>query len=202
MMARMNEGVDVAYGQRKRRAGESLFKLITARLFYRILRRITNIDIPVDTGDFRLMSRRVVDALIAMPENHRFVRGMVAWIGFEQVAVPYHREPRRTGRTSYSFARMLGLAIDAATGFTHAPLRFVFVVAALSALLAIGLILWSLYVYFAYATVPGWASVTVIFLFFSALQLFSIGLIGEYVGRIFTEVKDRPLYLVKKVYRK
>jgi dolichol-phosphate mannosyltransferase len=201
MLARMNEGADVVYGQRRARKGESLFKRATARLFYRSLRRITAVPIPVDAGDFRLMSRRVVDALLAMPESHRFVRGMVAWVGFEQAALPYEREPRRTGKTHYPFSRMLGLALDAATGFAAAPLRFVFVVAALSVLLAIGLIVWSIFAFTTGVTVPGWTSLMVVFLFFSALQLFCVGLIGEYVGRIFTEVKNRPLYLIKQVYR-
>jgi dolichol-phosphate mannosyltransferase len=201
MMKLMDEGADVVYGQRTERPGDSLFKKVTARLFYRLLARSTNVEIPVDTGDFRLMKRAVVDVLNSMPEAHRFVRGMVAWIGFTQVPIRYSRSERVAGATKYPFAKMWRLAIDGITAFATAPLRFAFGMAVFAVLLAIVLLGWSIFAFFFEDAVPGWSSLMVVFLFFTAVQLVSVAIIGEYIGRIFIQTKGRPLYVIRHVYR-
>lgn len=200
MMRLMDEGADVVYGQRLTRKGESLFKNVTAKLFYRFLARSTNVDIPLDTGDFRLMRRAVVDVLNRMPEAHRFVRGMVAWVGFNQVPLRYARAERFAGATKYPFRKMVRLALDAITAFATAPLRFAFGIALFAVFLALLLLGWSIYVYFFHDAVPGWSSLMVVFLFFTAVQLFSVAIIGEYIGRIFIQTKGRPLFVIRNVY--
>lgn len=201
MMRVMDEGADVVYGQRKSRAGETTFKKSTAALFYRLLRRLTDTSIPLDTGDFRLMRREVVDVLNAMPEQHRFVRGMVSWIGYNQVALPYDRSPRISGRTNYKLGKMISLALDAITGFSTAPLRLGTYAAAWFMGLALILAVYILYSVVFIGAVKGWASLFLGFLVFSSVQLFCIGLVGEYVGRIYIESKRRPLYVIKEIYR-
>ena len=201
MWVQMDAGADVVYGKRNRRQGESILKRATAFAFYRLLGSVTNVPIPIDAGDFRLMSRRVVNILVSMPESHRFVRGMVAWIGLTQVPVCYDRDPRYAGVTKYSPSKMLGLALDAFTAFAAAPLRLVFLMATLSALLAGILLAWAIYSYLYLDAIPGWASLMVVFLFFTSVQLFALAVIGEYVGRIFMQTKNRPLYVVKAVHR-
>ncbi len=200
MLARWREGLDVVYGQRVERRGESLFKRVTAAAFYRLLRRLTPVPIPVDTGDFRLMDRRVVDELRRLREHHRFVRGMVAWLGFRQGAVRYERAPRLAGETKYPLRKMLRFALDAAISFSFLPLRIATLLGLLTAALCLG--------YAAFAVVakltgaaelPGWASLMVAILFLGAVQLVSLGIVGEYVGRIYEEVKGRPLYVVDRV---
>jgi dolichol-phosphate mannosyltransferase len=201
MMAEMNRGADVVYGQRMSRENESWFKLASARLFYRLLSRVTSVPIPPNTGDFRLMTRQVVDILNSMPETHRFIRGMVSWIGFKQVPVWYERKSRFAGETKYPLAKMITLASDAVTAFATAPLRFVYTLAFAAALLAFGLIVWSVYSYLFENAVPGWSSLMVVVLTFSAIQLFALGIIGEYIGRIFIQVKGRPMFIIKQVHR-
>lgn len=201
MMRVMDEGADVVYGQRKSRAGETTFKKSTAALFYRLLQRLTDTSIPLDTGDFRLMRREVVDVLNAMPEQHRFVRGMVSWIGYNQVALPYDRSPRVSGRTNYHLGKMISLALDAITGFSTAPLRLGTYAAAWFMGLALILAVYILYSVVFIGAVKGWASLFLGFLVFSSVQLFCIGLVGEYVGRIYIESKRRPLYVIKEIYR-
>ncbi|MGO4704950.1 glycosyltransferase family 2 protein [Microvirga sp. 2MCAF38] len=201
MMKVMDAGADVVYGQRRAREGESWFKLATAKLFYRALSRIAAFPIPHDTGDFRLMSRQVVDILNSMPESHRFIRGMVAWIGFDQVPMLYDRHARFAGETKYPFGKMLLLASDAMTAFAVAPLRFVYSLALVAALLAVLMIGWSFFAYLLNDTSPGWASLMVVVLAFSSVQLFCLGVIGEYISRIFTQVKGRPLFVIKAVHR-
>ncbi|CAA9265795.1 MAG: Glycosyltransferase [uncultured Chthoniobacterales bacterium] len=201
MVARWREGYQVAYGQRSERAGETRVKLWTARTFYRWMNRLSRVQHPVDTGDFRLMDRAVVEALLRMPERDRFLRGMVSWVGFRQVAVPYRRAARYAGESKYPVAKMLRFASDAVFSFSLAPLRLAvwsgFFVMFL-ALLGIG-----------YAVVirvffdptnweRGWASIFVAILFMGGVQLISLGIIGEYVGRIYGEVKQRPLYFVRE----
>lgn len=198
MVARWREGYDVVYGQRTERQGESAFKRATAAIFYRLLRKLTNVEIPLDTGDFRLMSRPVVEALQAMPEHHRFVRGLVAWAGFRQCALPYKRDARAAGETKYPLRKMLTFALDATLAFSYLPLRVATALGALVALASLGYAAFAVYARFVEGlTVPGWTSIMVALLFLGAVQLLCVGLIGEYLGRVYEEVKGRPLYLVQ-----
>lgn len=200
MMTQMDAGADVVYAQRNRRAGEPRFKLATAALFYRLLAQISDTHIPVDTGDFRLMSRRVVDVIVSMPEGHRFIRGLVAWIGLKQVPLRYDRAERFAGKTKYPFFKMLAFSLDAITAFAAAPLRIVFLASIVAMGLAMVAMIWTFYSFFFLDAVAGWSSLMVVFLFFTSIQLFSLAFIGEYVGRTFMESKRRPLYLVKATY--
>lgn len=201
MMQLMDGGADVVYGQRRSRGGESAFKKSAAAAFYRVLRRVADTGIPVDVGDFRLMRREIVDVLNAMPEHHRFIRGMVSWVGYNQVPLPYDRAPRPSGKSGYSLGRMMRLALDAITGFSTAPLRFATYVACSFLLLAALLAVYVLYSVTFLGVVRGWASLFLAFLVFSSVQLFCLGLMGEYIGRIFVETKRRPLYVIKEVFR-
>lgn len=201
MIAKWKEGYDVVYGVRNSREGETWWKLITAKLFYRLIHRITSVDIPLDTGDFRLMDRRVVDAIGNMSERNRFLRGMVPWVGFKQIGVEYARQPRFAGESKYSSTRkMLGFAMDAITSFSYFPLRlatfFGFVMASISGL-AIMLVIF-LRLFWAEQAFTGQATTLVTVLFLGGVQLISLGIIGEYLGRIYDEVKGRPLYLVDR----
>ena|GEM_PF-58705 len=202
MIARWREGYDVVYAVRRNRQGESAFKLLTARMFYRITRRLTKVSIPVDTGDFRLMSRRVVDALQGMRERHRFIRGLVAWLGFPQAAVYYDRNERHAGSSKYPVSKMLRFAIDGITSFSDVPLRiatwFGFIVSAVAFVVAIVEIL--IRVFTGY-NLPGYTSTIFAILFLGGVQLIGIGILGEYVGRIHDEIKGRPLYLISTVER-
>lgn len=198
MMARMDQGADVVYGRRTQRKGESLFKRATAALFYRALRRLTDVDIPADTGDFRLMSRRVTDELLKLPEQHRFLRGLVAWVGFTQVPLDYVREARFAGETKYPLKKMVKFAFDAIAGFSSAPLRLATLFAGLAMLLSFGVGLYVLVSWLFFDTVRGWASLLAIVALFSAVQLFCLGMLGEYVGRIYGEAKGRPLFVIRE----
>ena len=203
MIAKWREGNDVVYGIRQSREGETWFKLFTAKLFYRLIYRITNINIPLDTGDFRLMDRRVVDAIRRMPERNRFLRGMVPWVGFKQTGVEFQRQARYAGEAKFnSIRKMLPFAIDAITSFSYFPLQlatfFGFVCAALSALAIIVVIIVRLFL--ATPWLEGQATTLVSVLFLGGVQLISLGIIGEYLGRIYDEVKGRPLYLVDKTW--
>jgi dolichol-phosphate mannosyltransferase len=200
MMQKIEEGADVVYARRKRRKGESWFKTHTASVFYRLLGRIGGTQIPVDTGDFRLMKRNIVDLLVRMPEAHRFIRGLVAWIGFTQVPITYERDARFAGQTKYPFYRMLAFSLDAITAFATAPLRIMFLIAILAMGLAVLMLGWTFYSFFFLKVVPGWSSAMTVFLFFASLQLFALAIIGEYVGRIFIESKRRPLYVIRAMY--
>jgi len=199
MMAAMDAGADVVYGQRVARDGEGLFKRATAFVFYRILSMFSEVDIPKDTGDFRLMTRTVVDSLNQMPEQHRFVRGMVAWLGFTQVPLRYSRQRRFAGRTKYSAAKMIRFAIDAVTSFSIAPLRLSSLLAVFCFILAGGLGVWVLYAWLRLRVLQGWTSLAILFLFFSGVQLLMLGVIGEYVGRTYVEAKRRPLFVIREV---
>jgi dolichol-phosphate mannosyltransferase len=199
MMARMDEGHDVVYGQRVRREGESWFKKSTASVFYRLLSRMADIEIARDTGDFRLMSRRALDQLNAMPERYRFIRGMVSWIGFSQAALPYVREPRFAGKTKYPVRRMVALALDAITGFSIVPLRFASHLGFAFGLLGILALGWTLYGWLAGDVVEGWTSLASVVLILGSVQLFVLGIFGEYLGRMYMEAKGRPLYVVSEI---
>lgn len=201
MMQAMDQGADVVYGQRISRQGESWFKRATAKLFYRLLRRLTDVEIPVDSGDFRLVSRRVVELLADMPEQHRFLRGMVSWIGMRQVAVGYDRDERRQGRTHYPFGRMLRLALDAITSFSIRPLRIASMIGLGFGILGFVGVAYAVVGWAIGRTVPGWTSVMVVVLMLGGIQLFVIGILGEYLGRLYIEAKRRPLFIVDEIVR-
>ena len=191
-------GHDVVYGLRTERQGESAFKIWSAQLFYRAIARLSDIKIPQNVGDFRLMSRRAVDAFLSMPERDRFVRGMVSWLGFSQVAVPYQRAPRMAGETKYPLFKMFKLAADGILSFSIVPLQLATWIGLASAMMAIlGIVLILANRLFTRSWVPGWASITIAVLFMGGAQLVCLGLIGEYLGRTYGESKHRPLYLVK-----
>ena len=197
MLNRWRRGADVAYGVRTQREGETAFKRWTAKAFYRILGRLTDTAIPLDTGDFRLMDRKVVDAFLAMPERDRFVRGMVAWAGFRQEPVPFQRAARAAGETKYPLKKMLRFAIDGILSFSMVPLRL----ATYIGFLASGLALLGIVYAFALRLltdvwIAGWTLLLIAILFLGGVQLVLIGIFGEYLGRIYGEVKRRPLYLV------
>ena len=197
MLRRYLDGVDVAYGMRASRDGETFFKVFSARLFYLIVRRLTRIDIPLDTGDFRLMSRRALNVFNSMPERHRFVRGMVPWLGFRQEPVKYARAKRFAGNTKYPLGKMLALALDGITSFSNAPLRtsyFMGVCVGIgSAFIAFYIVVNKLVTGY---PVQGWSSLMVAILFLGSVQLVTIGILGEYIGRIYDEVKGRPLFIL------
>jgi len=201
MLEKWREGYEVVYAVRARREGESWFKLATASLFYRILYRITDVDIPLDTGDFRLMDRQVVKAVQSMREQHRFLRGMVSWVGFNQIGVEYERGKRFSGTTNYPLRKMLRFAWDGITGFSYLPLQLAtylgFAVAGLSAI-AIAIVIY-LRAFTGQQPLEGQATTLVTALFLGGVQLISLGIIGEYLGRIYNEVKGRPLYIVRDV---
>ncbi|NNJ11595.1 glycosyltransferase family 2 protein [Chloroflexales bacterium ZM16-3] len=202
LVAKWREGYEVVYAVRAEREGETWFKTVTAALFYRLIVQITSVNIPVDTGDFRLMDRKVVDTLSRMREHHRFMRGLSVWVGFKQAGVPYRRHARKAGDTKYPLRKMLKFALDGITSFSYLPLQLAtylgFITAALSLLFLIAVVMMRLF----YAGDPidsafyGQASTLAMVLFLGAVQLVSIGIIGEYVGRIYDEVKGRPLYIV------
>jgi dolichol-phosphate mannosyltransferase len=194
------DGYDVVYGVRTEREGETAFKLWTAKYFYRFIGRLSDTEIPLDTGDFRLMDRRVVDALLAMPERDRFVRGMVSWIGFSQLAVPYRRAARHAGTTKFSLIKMIRFAMDGIVSFSILPLRLAtWIGFAASAIAILGILVAILERIFGVeGLVKGWASLVIAVLFLGGVQLICMGIIGEYVGRIYGESKRRPLYVVRE----
>lgn len=199
MMARMDDGCDVVFGQRVKREGETFFKKASAYAFYRLLDRMVDIDIPPDTGDFRLMSRRAVDALNSMPEHHRFIRGMVSWIGLRQEALPYHRAARFAGKTKYPLSKMIRFAIDAITGFSVRPLRMASYFGIGFGIATLLMLTYVFIHYFTGRTVEGWTSLTVIVLAVGSVQLLVAGVMGEYLGRLYVESKGRPLFIVQEV---
>jgi dolichol-phosphate mannosyltransferase len=197
MYAKMKEGFEVVYAKRKSRKGESVLKKITAKWFYRILASITSIDIPVDTGDFRLMDKKIVDVLRSMPEQQKFLRGQISWIGFNQTYVEYNRDERHGGETGYTYKKMLRFALDGITSFSNLPLKFAtaagFVVSGITFIV----ILYALYARFISKDfVPGWTSLILAVLFIGGVQLITIGIIGEYISRLSANVRNRPLYIM------
>ena len=204
-LAKYREGYDVVYAVRRTRKGESPFKLLTASLFYRTIRKLTRVSIPVDTGDFRLMSRRVVEALKRSPERHRFLRGLVSWVGYRQTGVEYDRDERLSGQTKYPFTKMMSFAVDGITSFSDVPLRFAsyvgFGASAIALLLAITIAIFKISNINPPQFERGWASTITAVLFLGGVQLISLGILGEYIGRIYDEVKGRPLYLISEIER-
>lgn len=199
MMRLMDQGADVVYGRRRIREGESGFKKLSAKLFYRTLNALSDVPIPIDTGDFRLINRRVLDALLQMPEQARFIRGMVSWIGFNQVPLEYDRSERLSGETKYPFSKMMRLGVDAIVSFSIRPLRLTIYSSIISGLVGLTLVAYVLGSWLSGNTVPGWASATTFVLILGSLQLLCLGILGEYVGRIYGEVKRRPLFLIKGI---
>jgi dolichol-phosphate mannosyltransferase len=198
MMKMWRDGFDVVYAKRRSRAGETIFKKITAKIFYRLFAAMIPIEVPLDTGDFRLMSRRVVLTLRALRETHRFVRGMVSWVGFKQTAVLYDRPARVAGETKYPLRKMLRFAIDGITSFSILPLRFSTYLGMTMSVLSVAYALWAVIVHFVLKqTVAGWTATVVLIALLASVQLLMIGILGEYVGRIYEAVKLRPLYIVR-----
>jgi polyisoprenyl-phosphate glycosyltransferase len=199
MLLRWRDGVDVAYGVRSEREGETALKLWTAKAFYRSINRVSEVPIPLDTGDFRLMDRAVVDALLNMPERDRFVRGMVAWLGFRQEAVPYKRAARLAGVTKYPLRKMLRFAVDGILSFSLAPLRMaIWMGFATAGVAVLGLVSALLMRLLTNIWVPGWTLLFIACSTIGGIQLIFMGVLGEYVGRIYGEVKRRPLYVVRE----
>jgi dolichol-phosphate mannosyltransferase len=199
MRVMRSEDADVVYGVRRSRSGETAFKRATAHGFYRLLSRATEVDIPLDAGDFRLMSRRALEALLAMPEQARFIRGMVAWIGFRQVPFLYDRNERFAGETKYPLKKMMRFALDALTGFSSAPLKLA---SHAGFALSIGSLILIIYIAYAWATgrsIQGWTSLMLVVVVLGAVQMFVLALMGEYIGRLYNEAKRRPLYIVQEV---
>jgi len=195
------EKADVVYGQRNERRGESPFKRFTASLFYRLLNSLTDTKIPVDTGDFRLMSRRTLDELNRMPEQHRFIRGMVSWIGFRQVPLHYERKERFSGETKYPFKKMMRFAIDAISGFSILPLRFATYLGFVFSVLGLVFFIYTAYSYFSGIAIQGWTTLMTVVLILGSGQLFVLGVIGEYLGRLYVQSKNRPLFIIEEVVR-
>jgi polyisoprenyl-phosphate glycosyltransferase len=199
MIQRWQEGYDVVYGVRTDREGETRFKLFTATVFYRLIRWLSDTEIPLDTGDFRLLDRKVVDAIVSMPERDRFIRGMVSWTGFRQIGVPYRRAARFAGETKYPLPKMVRFALDGILSFSVKPLRLSTLIGFVSAGLALTGILYALVIrLFTQRWVTGWTALIIAILFLGGAQLISLGIIGEYIGRLYGEAKRRPLYLVRE----
>ncbi len=202
MAAKWREGYEVVYAVREHRQGESWFKRASAAVFYRILRKLTKTDIPVDTGDFRLVDRKALRSVCRMPENHRFLRGMFAWIGYRQTGVMFRRPERYAGVTKYPLRKMIKLAADGILGFSNEPLRLGiklgFLVA--GAAMLYGLVMAALKMMGVIPTVSGWTSLMVVITFLGGIQLIVIGIIGEYLGRVYDEVRRRPLYIVRDTH--
>tara|TARA_X000000950_G_scaffold288462_1_gene405372 strand:+ start:1210 stop:2157 length:948 start_codon:yes stop_codon:yes gene_type:complete len=199
MMKCMDEGYDVVFGQRSKRQGETVFKKTSAYFFYRILNKLVDIEIPQDAGDFRLMSRGALDVLNKMPEQHRFVRGMVSWIGMRQKAISYERSARFAGETHYSLTKMIKFAVDAVTGFSIKPLRLASYFSFFLGTLALIMLTYVFSQYYLGNNIQGWTSLVTIVLLIGAIQLFVIGLLGEYIGRLYMQSKGRPLYIIQEV---
>lgn len=199
MIATWRKGYDVVYGQRAQRKGETLFKRFTSAAFYRVLQKLTDVDIPVDTGDFRLIDRKVCDALKRVKERNRYVRGIISWLGFRQIGVEFVREKRFAGETKYPLKKMLRFAFDAITSFSYKPLKLATYAGVTVSLGGFAYLLVVLYLkLFTDSTVTGWASMMAVNLFFNGVVLMMLGIMGEYIGRIYDEAKGRPLYVVRE----
>jgi dolichol-phosphate mannosyltransferase len=199
MMALMDEGVDVVYGQRRVREGEGLFKRATAAAFYRLIGRMTDVEIPLDAGDFRLVTRRVLDILLAMPERHRFIRGMVAWIGGRQVAIPYDRKPRAAGESKYPLGKMIRFAADAITAFSVVPLMASMTIGWIMAVVGFGFTVYSIIGWLLGLNLPGWTSLMAAMGILGGMQFLMLGIIGAYLGRLYDQSKGRPLFMIRDI---
>ena len=199
MMALMDQGADVVYGQRRQRDGESLFKRATAAGFYRLINRLTDVDIPADAGDFRLVTRRVLDLLLAMPERHRFIRGMVAWIGGRQVPLIYDRHARAAGESKYPLSKMIRFAADAITAFSVVPLMASMTIGWVMAAVGFGFFIYSMIGCLMHANLPGWTSIMAALGLLSGMQFLMLGIIGAYLGRLYDQSKGRPLFMIRDI---
>jgi dolichol-phosphate mannosyltransferase len=200
MAEKWREGFHVVYGKREKRKGESLFKKVSAKIFYRFIRRMTSVDMPVDTGEFRLIDRKVCDAVNALPEKSRYIRGLVSWVGFRQTAVLYVRQERFAGKTKYPLRKMVAFAMDAVMSFSHKPLKLATTLGFLISLGGFAYLAIIIYqALFTDTTVPGWASTTAIIVFTQGIVLMILGIMGGYIGRIYDEIKNRPAYIVREV---
>ena len=199
MYAMYKEGFEVVYGQRLKRKGDNFFKKITAKYFYRILKKITSINIPLDTGDFRLIDRKIVKDLKNMPEQNKFLRGQIAWLGYRQTSVFFERDERKFGETGYPFSKMLKFALDGITGFSDVPLQFVTKTGIFISFISFLVILYAIFSHFILErTITGWTSLIISSMFIGGVQLISVGIIGEYISRINKNVQNRPLYIVSE----
>ena len=199
MYAKHKEGFDVVYGQRLKRKGDNFFKKITAKYFYRILKKITSINIPLDTGDFRLIDQKIVKDLKNMPEQNKFLRGQIAWLGYRQTSVFFERDERKFGETGYPFSKMLKFALDGITGFSDVPLQFVTKTGIFISFISFLVILYAIFSHFILErTITGWTSLIISSMFIGGVQLISVGIIGEYISRINKNVQSRPLYIVSE----
>ncbi len=203
MVDKWRDGYDVVYGIRERREGETISKRMAAVLYYRLLRWLSDTELPLDTGDFRLLSRRVIDAYLQISEQQPFVRGLVSWLGFNQVGISYVREPRKAGQSKYTLAKLFHLAMSGITSFTDRPLRMAINVGLATALLAaFGGALWIVLAKYVYETaIAGWASLLFVIIFIGGVQLFFLGIVGLYLSRVYESVKGRPRYFVKNVWK-
>jgi dolichol-phosphate mannosyltransferase len=200
MIEKWKDGYDVVYGKRISRQGESIFKKLTAAIYYRLLRSMTDVSIPVDTGDFRLIDRKVCDALKEVKERNRYVRGLISWLGFKQTSIEFERQERFAGETKYPLRKMLKLAFDGITTFSYKPLKLA---SYIGTIISLGSFAYLIFVivqrlFFPETVQPGWASTLAVSLFFNGITLLMLGIMGEYVGRIYDEVKGRPLYIIKE----
>ncbi|HFO1051190.1 glycosyltransferase family 2 protein [Bacillus cereus group sp. MYBK111-1] len=199
LIAKWEEGYEVVYAKRKQRKGETWFKLLTAKYFYKFLNYMSDIDIPKDTGDFRIIDRKIADVFNQMTERNRFIRGMMSWVGFRQTYVEYERDERFAGETKYPLKKMIKFASDGIIAFSTKPLRIVMSLGLLSVLISIIVLLYTITVkVFGHGTQTGWASIMVAITFFSGIQLLGLGIIGQYIARIYDESKNRPIYIVKE----
>lgn len=199
MIKLMEEGADVVYAQRRQREGETLFKRFTAAAFYRLIGRMTDVEIPHDTGDFRLMTRQVLEVLLAMPERHRFIRGMVAWIGGRQVPIPYDRKARAAGETKYPLAKMVRFAVDAITAFSIVPLMAAMTIGWIMAAIGFAFIVYSVIGYLMGYNLPGWTSLMAAIGLIGGMQFLMLGIIGAYLGRLYDQSKGRPLFMIREI---
>jgi glycosyltransferase involved in cell wall biosynthesis len=199
MYSKMKEGYDVVYAKRKSRKGETFMKKFTAKVFYRLLQRITSVSIPVDTGDFRIISRKIVEVLKQMPEQQKYLRGQIAWAGYRQTFIEYERQQRHAGETGWPYRKMIRFALDGITSFSNFPLKFATVSGIIVFFISFILILYALYSRFITKEyVAGWTSLMLVVLFIGGIQLLSIGIIGEYISRISANVRNRPLYIIEE----
>jgi len=203
MVSKWKEGYHVVYGKRIKRKGESWFKRWSAKIFYRILRRLTSVDLPPDTGEFRLIDRRVCDAVNKLPEKSRYIRGLVSWVGFKQIPVEYEREKRFAGITKYPFKKMAAFAMDAIASFSYKPLKLATTLGFTISMLSFAYIIYIIYErIFTDRTVTGWASTIAVILFTQGIVLMLLGLMGEYIGRIYKELQNRPNYIIQEIIGK
>jgi len=199
LFKKFEQGYSVVYAKRALRKGENALKLLTAKVFYQILSKITSVNIPVDTGDFRIIDRKVVEVLKKMPEQNKFLRGQIAWVGFKQTYVEYEREERYAGKTGYTYKKMIKFALDGITSFSDLPLKIATLTGFGVSGIAFILMLYTLYSrFFSHNYVPGWPSLMITILFIGGIQLIGIGIIGEYIGRISSNTRNRPLYVINE----